>query len=326
MESLPDGLGEQEIRDAVAAYWRLPVTEATFAPLGFGSYHWVARTEDGRRLFLTVDDLDRKPWLGNERRAAFAGLRAAFDTALALREEAGLAFVVAPRQARDGSTVRRIAARYSLAVFPFSEGRSGHFGASASPEDRELLLRLLADLHQATKAVASLQPRTVAPLSGRDGLEAALADLGRPWQGGPFSEPARLQLAANADVVRRWLRSLDELADKVAASGRALVITHGEPHWGNLMRTADGLMLVDWDTVGLAPPERDLWLLADASAASLGAYAERTGREPDPAALAMYRLAWTLADVAAFLARFRSEHSLAEDTQHAWDAFRSCFA
>ena len=38
-------------------------------------------------------------------------------------------------------------------------------------------------------------------------------------------------------------------------------MTHGEPHAGNVMRTDEGRLLVDWDTVALAPPERDLWML-----------------------------------------------------------------
>ena len=34
-----------------------------------------------------------------------------------------------------------------------------------------------------------------------------------------------------------------------------VVVTHGEPHVGNAIRTEAGWMLVDWDTTLLAPPE-----------------------------------------------------------------------
>ena len=45
---------------------------------------------------------------------------------------------------------------------------------------------------------------------------------------------------------------------------RELVVTHGEPHAGNVMRRSDGRhLLVDWDTVAVAPPERDLWMHMD---------------------------------------------------------------
>ena len=49
----------------------------------------------------------------------------------------------------------------------------------------------------------------------------------------------------------------------VAGDGRRtdaeVVLTHGEPHPGNTMRTEDGWRLIDWDTARIAPPERDLW-------------------------------------------------------------------
>jgi spectinomycin phosphotransferase len=47
-----------------------------------------------------------------------------------------------------------------------------------------------------------------------------------------------------------------------AAESGPVVVTHGEPHPGNILRAAGGLYLIDWDTVGLALPERDLWMVA----------------------------------------------------------------
>ncbi|HXP18631.1 MAG TPA: phosphotransferase [Streptosporangiaceae bacterium] len=40
------------------------------------------------------------------------------------------------------------------------------------------------------------------------------------------------------------------------AAARAPVTTHGEPHSANIIRAGSGRLLIDWDTVGLAPPER----------------------------------------------------------------------
>jgi hypothetical protein len=65
--------------------------------------------------------------------------------------------------------------------------------------------------------------------------------LGRPWAGGgPFTEPARALLAGAAGPVRRGLCALDQWASGPAAAAD-LVITHGEPHPGNIIRApADG--------------------------------------------------------------------------------------
>jgi thiamine kinase-like enzyme len=51
----------------------------------------------------------------------------------------------------------------------------------------------------------------------------------------------------------------DDLLDRVREVGGPYVITHGEPHPGNLLRTRAGLRLIDWDMTALARPERDLW-------------------------------------------------------------------
>jgi spectinomycin phosphotransferase len=82
-------------------------------------------------------------------------------------------------------------------------------------------------------------------------------------------------------------------------------------------------MLVDWDTVALAPPERDLWMLGH-SADELAAYADATGHEIDQGALDFFRLAWDLNDVAESLNVLRSPHGESEDTAWAYDALTSC--
>jgi spectinomycin phosphotransferase len=131
-------------------------------------------------------------------------------------------------------------------------------------------------------------------------LEQALADVNHPWSGGPFSEPTRDWLARNAVDLRGQLREFDRLAARVAASDRGLVVTHGEPHPGNLIRTSSGLVLIDWDTVAFALPERDLWLVTTGTDEAATRYAGATGRDIDGEALSMYRLAWDLTDIALF--------------------------
>jgi spectinomycin phosphotransferase len=72
---------------------------------------------------------------------------------------------------------------------------------------------------------------------------------------------------------------------------------------GNILRAGGRRLLVDWDTVGLAVPERDLWWLDDRA---------------DPSAVALYRLRWDLDDVSVFVEQFRSPHARTLDTEQAW--------
>jgi hypothetical protein len=73
----------------------LHLIDVAYVPVGFGSHHWLAADDTGARRWITVDELNKKRYLGANRDAAFEGLRRAFDTAVALCES-GLEFVLAP--------------------------------------------------------------------------------------------------------------------------------------------------------------------------------------------------------------------------------------
>jgi spectinomycin phosphotransferase len=321
VRDLPEGFDPGAIPEALADGWGFVVSTIEYNPVGFGSYHWTVADVAGRRAFVTVDDLDRKPWLGDTRDDAFAGLARSFDTAVALRD-AGLEFVVAPIPAADGTSVRRIGDRYSVALFPLIDGGAAEFGEYRSEGERVAVARLLAELHPATSAVESIARRIDLRLAGRTDLEAALRDVDRSWSGGPYAERARLALASRASEVVEVLGLFDRLARDVAGGGAAWVVTHGEPHAANVMRTDAGLALIDWDTVALAPPERDLWMLAGETSA----YTEATGHRPDAVAIDFFRLMWDLADLASFAEVLRSPHQDNDDTAKAFEGLLWCVA
>ncbi|MEU4804107.1 phosphotransferase [Actinosynnema sp. NPDC023587] len=307
MRDLPPGLTGEQVRDGLAAFG-IRARSVAHAAVGFGDHHWVA----DRRWFATVADLTRKPHCGTGAVAALAGLRAAMGTAVALGDE--LDFVVPPRLSLDGDPVVPLDERYALSVFPFTEGEPGEFGRVPTADERDRLLDLLARLH----ASAVPAPPVEVAVDGRAALESALTRLDRPWTGGPHAEDARRLLSARAGVVRDGLAEFDRLAGLVR--GRPVVVTHGEPHPGNLIATDSGYRLVDWDTVRAAVPERDLSVVAagPGPAGDLGRYAEITGHVPDVAALSLYRLRWSLVDVAEFASWFHGPHEASEDTSAAW--------
>jgi spectinomycin phosphotransferase len=156
-------------------------------------------------------------------------------------------------------------------------------------------------------------------------LETALSELDGPWSGGPFSDPARVLLASSAGPIRELLAAFDQLADRLAAAPD-LVITHGEPHPGNLLHTEGGPLLIDWDTVGLAWPERDLWSVLSETGEEARRYTEATGRAINPDAVTFYRIRWTLDDLAAFTQQLRAGHGHTEDAAEAWQDLRDTVA
>ncbi len=97
------------------------------------------------------------------------------------------------------------------------------------------------------------------------------------------------------------------------------MVTHGEPHPANVMSVSDTLVLIDWDTVALAAPERDLWMVATQGDDPFGRYEDVTGHQVDPATMSLYRLRWYLDDIASAVQLFSSPHELTADTQR-WSA------
>jgi len=96
--------------------------------------------------------------------------------------------------------------------------------------------------------------------------------------------------------------------------------THGEPHRANTITTTGGVVLIDWDTVLIAPPERDLWALADEDPQAADDYTARTGITPEVDAMALYRLWWDLTEVSIYIGEFHRPHLETEDTGVAWDS------
>lgn len=71
---------------------------------------------------------------------------------------------------------------------------------------------------------------------------------------GPYGEPARTLLARHADAVERLPGQYGRLAGQAREQPGRRVLTHGEPHPGNLIETGAG-----WSrTVGQPHPSRRL--------------------------------------------------------------------
>ncbi|MFI6289157.1 phosphotransferase enzyme family protein [Streptomyces sp. NPDC051018] len=319
MKEEPEGMNESGVRHALEA-WGIEARSLAYVPLGLGDYHWTAGGPRGERFFVTVADLENKDHCGTDADTAWQGLYRAMDTASWLAERGGLDFVVAPLRAAHGETVRRLDDRYAISVFPHVEGAPGHVGEELTASRRAMTVEALAALHRAKAP----DPAPVAPLdlSARNRLEQTLREVAEPWSGGPFAEPARDLLAGAG---RRFRLRLDEFDRRIAegrGNGGELVVTHGEPHPGNLLWRDGGPALVDWDTVGLSVPERDLWLVVR-EPGELSRYEDLTGRTPDKSALAFYRLRRDLEDVTACLGLFRGPHTRTSDTEQAWQGFRS---
>ncbi len=308
------------------AHWGLRDPELEYLPVGFGSHHWRADTPGGSSGFVTVDDLTAGFQGGEDAEAAFAALERAYRTARVLRSGAALEFVLAPLDDDEGAQSRRIGERYAVSVTPWVDGSSSLFGAYETKDERRRIGGVLGRLHVASEVVpVGLPRREDLTIPSRSVLSEALAELSLPWQTGPFAEPARALLGAKAGELERRLRSYDAGAAEVRERSDSWVVTHGEPHRGNLIVDAlGGIHLIDWDTTLVAPRERDLWMVLDDELTGWEEYAQVVGGVVlDADALQLYRQRWDLADIAVFVALFRRPHEEDENTTASFGHLRA---
>lgn len=358
MLTRPPDLSDAHVAQVVAAAWEIDVATIAHAPVGFGSHHWIVDASTGGSgpsscWFVTVDDV------GPAGRVDRAGLEAALGTARLLGDH-GLDFVVAPRPRPDGGVVATVDDHRVAAVHPYVDGTSRGWGPYGDPSGRVAVLDRLVAVHDVPAGTVPAVTENFALQDG-DHLERALTDLGaatgpvprrpasrthtgqRPredqagrhdpavsqgsWSTGPFGPRARNLLRRHRDRVLRRLADHDRRAAQATADRARFVVTHGEPHRGNTIETpGDGLLLVDWGTTLLAPPERDLWWLTREDPDLAAAYHDRTGVVLDPSLLALYEERWALADLATAVADFRRPHVDNEDTRTSWSALRGVLA
>ncbi len=314
MFTRPDDLSDDDVVRGIHDGWSIDTDDVDYAAVGFGSHHWQVRAGTNR-WFLNVDDLDtRRTHASQTRTNASERLRGALAIARTLHD-AGLEFVVAPLDSVRKHVIHPISDRYVAALYPYIDGEHHSFGPYPSRADRLAVLERLVLVHKAGLNVGE-SDRLEIP--GRDQLDILLVDRDTEWGPGPYAEPASTLLHRHAAPLAHLLVHYDERVHALWSSRPRMVVTHGEPHRGNTIDTADGVMLIDWDTALRAPPERDLWMLTDEDPAIGDAYTERTGVTLDGDTIALYRLWWDLCEISLFIAGFRRSHEDTEDTRVAW--------
>jgi hypothetical protein len=321
--SRPDDLDDTDIVAAVAAGWGVTVDDVEYAAVGFGSHHWRATTPTGR-WFVTVDDLDARRRTSTDTRVDVTDrLTCALTVARSL-SDAGLDFVVAPVRTTAGSIVHPIGDRYVAALYPHVDGETHEWGRYPTNADCRAVLDRLIALHQVDPSIAAVALVDDFAIPARDRLVVALADPDASWGPGPFAESAHAMVRAHADRSARALGAYDQLVARVVHRRDRMVLTHGEPHRGNTIDTPDGVVLIDWDTALLAPPERDLWMLVDDDPRITDEYRRRTGVDVDDDALQLYRMWWDLCEVSLYVDEFRRPHAETADTRHAFEQLTRC--
>ena len=279
MREPPRHLDSDELLTVVRREWDHDVTRVEHLPLGFGAHHWTAYDADEPLLFVTFDQTGPKR-TADDLEAAYAGA-----VALLL---AGLEFVLAPLPSTSGSPIVRFGDG-ALSCTMWRHGRSG--GAL----DVAWTTRVLERLHAASPPAGIPTWKPVVPAGFADGMELRLQ---QPWGPGPYADLAHKAVGEHLAELVGWTARYHELARR--AHECDWVVTHGEPHSDNQLATDRSRYLVDWESLKLAPPERDLQVLLDAGEARVDA---------DPDMLALFDLEWRLREIDEYASWFEAEHA-----------------
>ena len=227
-----------------------------------------------------------------------ARLEAAYAGAAAL-SGAGLEFVLASLRTHEGPFTVPLADG-ALSCTPWRHGRAD------GPEDLAWTTAAVARLHAAAPPPGL--PRWQ-PLVGPDFAVETATLAATTWGPGPYADRARDAVRRHLGDVERWTARYHHLAE--VARDRAWVATHGEPGHHNQLVTDEGRLLVDWESLKLAPAELDLRPLVDdgADAHALGA---------DPAMLELFDLEWRLDEINQYAAWFAAPHTGTADDEIAF--------
>ena len=288
MREPPVGVADDVVLATVRRHWDDAVDRVEHLPVGFGAHHWAAYDGPRPRLFVTFDRLEPKR-TAPRLEAAYAG---AADLA-----EAGLDFVLAGRRTHDGSHTVALAGG-ALSCTPWRDGTPD------GPLDLAWTTTALGRLHAAAPP-PGLPPWQ--PHVGPDFAETTAALTREDWGPGPFAARARDAVRSHLADLERWTGRYHHLAD--VARGRPWVPTHGEPDSGNQLLTADGRLLVDWESLTLAPPELDLRTLVDAGAET----------DAEPEMLELFDLQWRLDEIDEYAAWFAAPHLGTADDEIAFE-------
>lgn len=284
---------DSQIITCLQTAFGLPVTDLEFLPLGADRHTAVFRANAGQAYFVKLRSGD------------FDEMSICVPKLL---HDQGQRWIIAPLPTLDGQLWAELD-HFRVMVFPFVAGQNGY--------EMRLTDQHWVDFGRALKALHT------APLPAEISAHIQRETYGDHWRKRvrefqqmaatmPFADPVAAALAGFIQAQQATLDHLLQQAETyaVALSAQPLspVLCHADIHAGNLLITADHLYLVDWDTLLLAPKERDLMFIGGGLFDNQRSPDEEVwlfyqgygDTNIDPVALVYYRYERIVQDIAAY--------------------------
>lgn len=284
----PRDVTDADVLETVRHHWAPDVDTVTHLAVGWGGHHWRADSGDRPVLFVTLD-------IPTPRHTALT-LEGAYATAA--RAAGEVDFVWPSRPTTEG--------RFTVPMRWGTLSVAGWLEGSRPDVSTPDLPAMLSRLHAVAPPPGAPVWRTiVAP-----GLADRLADLlSSPWPD-PLGPAARDLVGDHLAAVAGWAAQHEHLVD--GTDPASYVVTHGEPGVHNQWESRGRVWLVDWETLLLAPRERDLMTLVQ----------DGVEVEHDPALVRLFDLEWRLSEVWAFATWLQQPHADGADDRQALAGLR----
>lgn len=270
-----DSKVQSEISQSFQDQYGLKIISTDFIPVGEESYTYILTTDNGVKYFAKYC----------EQAGVIKNIDKVNDLLLQLKD---YPFVVPPLRATGEKSFNVLNGK--MYVYPYIEGEVINMGNDRF--DKELvdeLTKIMAAIHNASISVELPKEQFQNAFDERltKLLEAAHADR--------VEEDIRQLLTNNETVVRDLIAKYDSIAHKYVGSHPRFVLTHGDITGLNLIRSNEGIKLVDWDGAMLAPAERDINFLFDNPNFSIEKYFELTHQNHfEPELKEYYSQDWAL--------------------------------
>ena len=303
-------LDDSEIQSAVHGLFDLQLRAVEFLPLGEGSWAYKGEDQAGENWFIKLSRTDTT---------------AVARVTTYLRDTLGLTFVLAPIVG-IGSAEPKIK-EYYLTVYPFTDGKV------LGPADLEPYpTEIGSDLRRLHEARLPEELRVLLAQESFDRFQTSTNDLvarTRAYTGDNvllqrLGESINLHSRA-IDTVLKNGQALSEHCKRLTLSYK-LVVCHADIHPDNIMATSQGLVMIDWDGLMLAPRERDLMFYStDMRTESDLRQAYGLDVTLNEDLVTYYHYEWVLQEFTDYIGRLFDEAIGNDARSHALDEFRALF-
>lgn len=246
-----------------------------------------------------------------------------------LLQKQGLNHIIAPLPTTDGR-IHTTLDSYTVILSPYIEGKD-NYEVPLSDQQMVQFGRLLKQFHTTQfppSLTQSIPHETYSP-RWRDMVRTYLSDLDQHTNADPISAELVAFLSTKRTETLKLIDHAEKQLQTLRTPAPPFILCHADIHAGNIHITADNTFyLIDWDTLILAPKERDLMSIGAGLMGSWRApHEEETlfyqgyfedGRTPlNPAALTYYRSERIIQDIAEFCHQIFTLAGSLQDRQQA---------